>query len=71
MGKPTGFIEFKRISDAYEKVDSRVKHYREFVPRLSDAEAKIQGAHCMDCGIPHCNKGCAFNNTIYDCMDIM
>ncbi|MBK6905702.1 MAG: glutamate synthase subunit beta [Rhodocyclaceae bacterium] len=71
MGKPTGFIEFKRISDAYEKVDSRVKHYREFVPRLSDADAKIQGARCMDCGIPFCSNGCPVNNIIPDWNDLV
>ena len=71
MGKPTGFIEFKRISDVYEKAEARVKHYREFVPRLSDADAKIQGARCMDCGIPFCNNGCPVNNIIPDWNDLV
>jgi hypothetical protein len=31
MGKPTGFLEFQRISESYEKAETRVKHYREFV----------------------------------------
>ena len=36
MGKVTGFLEFERLSEAAEQVETRVKHYREFVMRLSD-----------------------------------
>ena len=30
MGKPTGFMEFQRLSEAYEPKEERLKHYREF-----------------------------------------
>lgn len=43
MGKPTGFMEFQRLSEAYEPVEARLKHYKEFVGHLSDADAKTQG----------------------------
>jgi glutamate synthase (NADPH/NADH) small chain len=33
MGKPTGFIEYQRLSEAYEPAEARLKHYREFVAR--------------------------------------
>jgi glutamate synthase (NADPH/NADH) small chain len=69
MGKPTGFLEFERLSEAYEPVDKRLKHYHEFVARLTDADAKVQGARCMDCGIPFCNNGCPVNNNIPDFND--
>ena len=69
MGKPTGFIEFQRLSESYEPADTRVKHYKEFVSSLSDADSKIQGARCMDCGIPFCNNGCPVNNNIPDFND--
>ncbi|MBN8474658.1 glutamate synthase subunit beta [Sulfuritalea sp.] len=71
MGKPTGFLEFQRISDSYEKAESRVKHYREFIPHLSDEQARTQGARCMDCGIPFCNNGCPVNNLIPDWNDLV
>jgi glutamate synthase (NADPH) small chain len=71
MGKPTGFLEFQRLSETYEKAESRVKHYAEFVPHLSDADAKTQGARCMDCGIPFCNNGCPVNNIIPDWNDLV
>ena len=42
MGKPTGFMEHQRLSEAYEPAEERVKHYREFVATLSDDHARIQ-----------------------------
>lgn len=48
-----------------------MKHYKEFVFALSDSEAKIQGARCMDCGIPFCNNGCPVNNIIPDFNDLV
>jgi glutamate synthase (NADPH/NADH) small chain len=71
MGKPTGFIEYQRLSEAYEPADSRLKHYREFVVTLSDDQAAVQGARCMDCGIPFCNSGCPVNNIIPDWNDLV
>ena len=71
MGKPTGFLEFQRISESYEKAATRVFHYREFIPHLTDEQAGIQGARCMDCGIPYCNNGCPVNNLIPDWNDLV
>lgn len=71
MGKPTGFIEFQRVSEGYAPVEQRLKHYQEFVAHLSDAEAKQQGARCMDCGVPFCNNGCPVNNIIPDWNDLV
>lgn len=71
MGKPTGFLEFERISEAYVPVAERVRFYREFVPRLTDSQAQKQGARCMDCGIPFCTTGCPVNNIIPDWNDLV
>lgn len=71
MGKPTGFLEFHRLEEHYLPVQERLKNYREFVLRLSDEEAKIQGARCMDCGIPFCMNGCPINNIIPDWNDLV
>ena len=71
MGKPTGFMEFQRLSEAYEAKDARLKHYREFVFHLSDEQAAQQGARCMDCGIPFCSNGCPVNNVIPDWNDLV
>ena len=71
MGKPTGFLEFQRQSESYDPVPIRIKNYQEFVHHLSDEEAKVQGARCMDCGIPFCNNGCPVNNIIPDWNDLV
>lgn len=71
MGKPTGFLEFERLSEAYAPVDERVRNYKEFVVTLSDEDAATQGARCMDCGIPFCNNGCPVNNIIPDWNDLV
>ena len=71
MGKVTGFLEFERQEEAYQPVDARKQHYREFVLRLSDDQAKVQGARCMDCGVPFCMNGCPVNNVIPDFNDLV
>jgi len=71
MGKPTGFMEFKRLSEGSLPVAKRVKNYQEFVLHLSDEQAQTQGARCMDCGIPFCTSGCPVNNIIPDWNDLV
>ncbi len=71
MGKVTGFLEYQRLQEASEAPAARLKHYKEFQLHLSDADAKIQGARCMDCGIPFCNNGCPVNNIIPDWNDLV
>lgn len=67
MGKPTGFKEFKRKTEAYREVSLRVKDYGEIFTGTHDIEhLKKQGARCMDCGVPFCQSGngCPVNNLI-------
>ena len=71
MGKITGFMEYQRLAEASEPVEARKMHYREFIAHLSDADAKVQGARCMDCGIPFCMTGCPVNNIIPDFNDLV
>ena len=71
MGKPTGFMEFARLSESYLPIEERVRNYNEFVLRLSDEQAGIQGARCMDCGIPFCNSGCPVKTIIPDWNDLV
>ena len=71
MGKVTGFLEYQRISEVSESPEARKKHYHEFVGHLTDDEAKVQGARCMDCGVPFCMNGCPVNNIIPDFNDLV
>jgi glutamate synthase (NADPH/NADH) small chain len=71
MGKITGFLEFERVEEAYEPKDQRKQHFREFIPPLTSEQAKVQGARCMDCGVPFCMSGCPVNNIIPDWNDLV
>src|SRR5689334_6602939 len=71
MGKMTGFLEWQRIAEVVDPVQSRVRHFREFIHTLDDAAAAKQGARCMDCGIPFCQSGCPVNNIIPDWNDLV
>lgn len=71
MGKVTGFMEFERLEEGYEAPAKRLKHYKEFVIGLDDAQARQQAARCMDCGTPFCNNGCPVNNIIPDFNDLV
>ena len=71
MGKITGFMEFQRLQEASEAPEARKQHYHEFVLHLTDQEAALQGARCMDCGTPFCMNGCPVNNIIPDWNDLV
>jgi glutamate synthase (NADPH/NADH) small chain len=71
MGKVTGFMEYERLEEPHEEPQARKQHYREFSLRLKDEDARIQGARCMDCGIPFCMQGCPVNNIIPDFNDLV
>jgi glutamate synthase (NADPH/NADH) small chain len=71
VGKITGFMEYERLEEPHEPAEARKKHYREFYARLADDAAGVQGARCMDCGIPFCMQGCPVNNIIPDWNDLV
>lgn len=80
MGKPTGFMEFDReLSDSLPPL-KRIENYNEFHVPLSEEKQKIQGARCMECGVPFCQSGmilggmasgCPLNNLIPEWNDLV
>src|SRR5260221_6949175 len=71
MGKITGFLEFERNDRDYAPVEERIRHWREFVVPLPEAETRQQAARCMNCGLPYCHTGCPVNNQIPDWNDLV
>lgn len=71
MGKTTGFMEYKRQVPAGRDVRVRIKDSKEVYESMSEADLKIQGSRCMDCGIPFCHTGCPLNNIIPDFNDLV
>lgn len=57
MGKPTGFMEYKREVSRSEEPKERIRHFKEFHEHLSQEEQQRQGARCMECGVPFCQSG--------------
>ncbi|WP_135554975.1 glutamate synthase subunit beta [Paenibacillus cymbidii] len=80
MGKPTGFIEYKREVPAEDDPLVRIGHYNEFHRHMPEEKLQTQGARCMDCGIPFCHTGklisgmaagCPINNLIPEWNDLV
>ena len=57
MGKPTGFKEFVREVEPYRDPKQRLLDYEEIYTPHEDSHLQIQGARCMDCGVPFCQSG--------------
>jgi glutamate synthase (NADPH/NADH) small chain len=64
MGKPTGFLEFTRVSPAKTEPKTRLSSFNEFVQPFDGVELNKQAARCMNCGVPFCHSGCPLGNII-------
>src|SRR5262245_3497324 len=71
MGKPTGFIEFNRELPSRRPVELRVHDWYEVYNAFPPEKVQLQGARCMDCGIPFCHQGCPLGNLIPDWNDLV
>ncbi len=80
MGKPTGFMEFKRETPTRRTVSIRLNDWNEIYEPFPEDKLRAQGARCMDCGIPFCHghtvtggltdtTGCPLGNLIPDWND--
>ncbi len=67
MGKPTGFLEYNRVTGKTVDPKVRIKNYNEFHLPLSEKEQKLQGARCMDCGVPFCQSGMLIKGMVSGC----
>src|SRR5579864_290078 len=71
MGKPEGFLEFKRELPTRRPVPERLQDYKEVYTPFSELKLMEQGARCMDCGVPFCHTGCPLGNIIPDWNDLV
>jgi glutamate synthase (NADPH/NADH) small chain len=80
MGKTTGFMEYLRELPSDREPLERLKDWDEFHLHLPEEKLRIQGARCMDCGIPFCHTGklvsgmacgCPVNNLIPEFNDLV
>jgi len=80
MGKATGFMEYQREVPADRPPQERIGDWLEFHLHMPEDKLQIQGARCMDCGIPFCHTGalisgmatgCPINNLIPEWNDLV
>lgn len=65
MGKPTGFLEYKRLEAGCRPIAERIRDYREVRLPILQERLMLESARCMDCGIPFCHSlGCPLGNLI-------
>jgi glutamate synthase (NADPH/NADH) small chain len=80
MGKPTGFMEYRRELPLARSPRERVGDWQEFHEHAREEFLQTQGARCMDCGVPFCHtgaliegmaSGCPINNLIPEWNDLV
>jgi glutamate synthase (NADPH/NADH) small chain len=64
VGRPTGFLEYRRETPSPRPVEERVNDWRFVHTPLAEQNVRTQAARCMDCGVPFCHHGCPLNNVI-------
>lgn len=67
MGKPTGFMEYEREGNGCLAPKERIRNYSEFHPPLEKEKRQLQGARCMNCGIPFCQSGAVYGGMVSGC----
>jgi glutamate synthase (NADPH/NADH) small chain len=71
MGDPQGFLKYPRQLGSRRPVAERIKDNKELEIPLTERELAIQGARCMDCGVPFCHWGCPLGNVIPEWNDLV
>ncbi|HEX5104757.1 MAG TPA: NAD(P)-binding protein, partial [Pirellulaceae bacterium] len=73
MGKPTGFKEFPRKPVPYRDPLARLADFGEIFTQPPEDHLRLQGARCMDCGVPFCQSasGCPIDNLIPEWNDLV
>jgi glutamate synthase (NADPH/NADH) small chain len=66
MNDPKGFLKFPRQEIPRRTPGTRIKDWQEIEQTPNENFLKIQGARCMDCGVPFCQSetGCPVDNDI-------
>jgi glutamate synthase (NADPH/NADH) small chain len=71
MGELGAFLKVQRVGVRERDPRERVGDFKEFVLQRPDTELALQGARCMECGVPFCHNGCPLGNLIPDWNDLV
>ena len=61
MGKPGAYLSIKRVEHGVRPEGEAVLDFDDFVVDLPLEEQRVQASRCMNCGVPFCQSGLAFN----------
>ncbi len=67
MGKPTGFLEYRRCENKRRPPLERVKDWEDICLPTEGEQRLEQGARCMNCGVPFCQAGIVFEGKQFGC----
>jgi len=67
MGKPTGFMEYKRKNKEEIEVLKRIENFNDFHIPFDLETQKEQASRCMNCGVPFCQSAMKVNNRNVGC----
>lgn len=69
MGKPTGFMDYKREELALRAPAERINDWEEIKTSSlpHSKELRCQAARCMDCGVPFCHSGVMIGRMVSGC----
>jgi glutamate synthase (NADPH/NADH) small chain len=71
MGNPKGFLIINKKEAGYRPIHERVSDYSEVEQTLNSDDRKLQGARCMDCGVPFCHWACPVSNKMPEWQDLL
>lgn len=67
MGKPTGFLDYKRVSNTWMEPSKRMESFEEFQIPLDEESRRKQAARCMNCGVPYCQSAIQLKGMVTGC----
>jgi glutamate synthase (NADPH/NADH) small chain len=72
MGKPSGFLEYRRKEPGYRSREERLGDFRAVELQATQQDIHTQAARCMECGTPFCHAfGCPLSNVIPEFNDFV
>ena len=67
MGKPTGFLEYERVSNTWMEPSKRMESFEEFQIPLDEKQRRQQASRCMNCGVPYCQSAIELKGMVTGC----
>lgn len=67
MGRPSGFLDFEKITNGDVPPAERIKNFNEFHTYLDDKARRDQASRCMNCGVPMCQSAIKLAGMVTGC----